>query len=89
METEDVGVDEVRQSLDVLDVLLVGAQLGHFEAVLRAELIGFIVEHVVVKVVIEESNNEPSILVVSYSSSVVALSSQVLESREGDLVILV
>jgi hypothetical protein len=89
METEDVGVDEVRQSLNVLDVLLVGAQLGHFEAVLRAELIGFIVEHVVVKVVIEESNNEPSILVVSYSSSVVALSSQVLESREGDLVILV
>jgi hypothetical protein len=82
-------VDEVRQSLNVLDVLLVGAQLGHFEAVLRAELIGFIVEHVVVKVVIEESNNEPSILVVSYSSSVVALSSQVLESREGDLVILV
>ena len=89
MEAEDVGVDEVRQSLNVLDVLLVGAQLGHFEAVLRAELIGFIVEHVVVKVVIEESNNEPSILVVSYSSSVVALSSQVLESREGDLVILV
>lgn len=89
MEAEDVGVDEVRQSLNVLDVLLVGAQLGHFEAVLRAEFIGFIVEHVVVKVVIEESNNEPSILVVSYSSSVVALSSQVLESREGDLVILV
>lgn len=75
--------------MDMVNVLLVGVELGHFKVILRAELVGLITEDVVVEVVIKQSDNEPSVLIVSDSASVVALSSEILQGGEGYFVILV
>lgn len=66
-----------------------GVEFGHFKVILRAKLVGLITEDVVVEVVIKQSNNEPSILIVSDSAPVVALSSEILQGGEGYFLIFV
>lgn len=48
-----------------------------------------VLEDVLVEVVIEEGNNQPSILVVRYSASIVTLGCQVFQSCEGNFVAFV
>lgn len=75
MEAEDVGMNEMGQSLDMVNIVLVGVQLGDFEVILGTKLVILIAEDVIIEIVIQQSDDEPPILVVSDSASVVALSS--------------
>ena len=89
MEAEDVGVDEVGECLDVVEVLLVCVEFGYFEDVFGSESVCFIVEHFVIEVVIEQRDDESPVFVVGDSSSVVALGNQILQGGEGYFLILV
>lgn len=63
------------EGLNVVYVLLMSAQLRHFEVIFWAKLIILITEDVIVEIVIEQSDNEPPILIISDPTAVVALSS--------------
>ena len=89
MEAEDVGVDEVGECLDVVEVLLVCVEFGYFEDVFGSESVCFIVENFVIEVVIEQRDDESPVFVVGDSSSVVALGNQILQGGEGYFFILV
>lgn len=73
----------------MVNIVLVGVQLGDFEVILGTKLVILIAEDVIVEIVIQQSDDKPPILVVSDSASVVALSSQILERGEGYFIILV
>lgn len=67
-------MNEMWQCLDMVQVFLNGTEFSHAEGLIRPETIVLICEDAIIEVIIEQSNNQPSILIVSDSPSVVALS---------------
>jgi hypothetical protein len=53
VETENVGMDEVWQGLDVVEIFLMGWHFRNFELLIRSKEVGLIIENSVVEVVIE------------------------------------
>ena len=89
MESKNVGVDDIGKSLDEIKVFLVGVKTWKFEFFIRAECVIFVGEDLAVKVVVQKGNNEPSVLVVSDSTTVVTFSNKILECFKGDLIVLI
>jgi hypothetical protein len=63
-------------------------QFNDFTDFVRSEPVVFLLENLIVEVVAQQGNDEPTILVIRHTTSVVALSYQILQSWEGDLLIL-
>lgn len=71
MESEDIGMDEMRERFDVFDVLILGCDSWDDECRIRRERVVLIFQHLVIEIVIEESCNESSIFIVCDSASIV------------------
>lgn len=89
MEAEDVGMDEMWQCLDVIKILLMCVEFRHFKDVLWSKFVSLIIEHLIIKVVIKQCNNQPSIFIISNSSTIITLCNQILQSRERYFLILI
>jgi hypothetical protein len=89
VESKNVGMDDIGESLDEIKVFLVGVETWEFEFFVRAECVIFIGEDLAVKVVVQKGNDKPSVLVISDSTTVVTFSDKILECFKGDLIILI
>lgn len=89
MESKNVGVDDIGKSLDEIKVFLMGVKTWEFEFFVRAECVIFVGEDLAVKVVVQKGYDEPSVLVVSDSTTVVTFGNKILERFKGDLVVLI
>ncbi len=89
MESKNVGVDDIGESLDEIKVFLVGVETWEFEFFIRAECVIFVGEDLAVKVVVQKGYDEPSVLVISDSTTVVTFGNKILERFKGDLVVLI
>lgn len=89
MESEDVGMDQMRKQLNVVQELLISFYFGNLEDVFRTKFIVFVSEHIVVEVIIQQSDDESPIFVICHPASIVTFRNQILQGREGDFVIFI
>mmetsp|Transcript_372 Transcript_372/g.699 ORF Transcript_372/g.699 Transcript_372/m.699 type:complete len:251 (-) Transcript_372:1384-2136(-) len=85
MEAVDLGVGVLWQAPDVVQVSFVLGVLGREVDSRRGELVVVVREGLVVVEGFEDDGHQPSVLVLSHSAAVVALSGEVVEGVEGHL----
>ena len=85
METEDFRQWILRQSLDILDVVIVVGVLGCIVYSRRGQLVRFI-EYLLIVVVLQDCHDQAAIFIVCDSNTVVTLTSQILEGIEGHFI---
>ena len=83
-------MDEMRQILNMINKLLMNTNIVRNSKVFCwTQCIVRVITHVAIKVILQQSNNQPSVFVVCDSTSIVTLSCQILKGREGYFIILI